>query len=163
MSDKSSVAAEFVSAYYFKLAFKPAEIPKFYDQEKALIWRKELDQKDAVKFEDAVKCLVPAITKGSKIVISDFVVIDNENGFLINVSGYVSHESEAKRTFQQVFELEEVENRFVVVKDILKNVVNMSKEEEEEFEKKLYKLPKTNKRYPSKKKNNTPSKFIYKA
>lgn len=161
MCDISTVATEFISAYYYKLSFSPAEVPKFYDQENALIWRQELERRDGVDFNTASKFLVPEIVKGSKVVIYDYTMLKNEKGFLLTVCGYIKHENEEKKEFQQIFEVEEIDGKYAIVKDILRYAKYTKEEQEEELESKLIKIAR--KVNVGNKKKGRASKFVYKA
>jgi hypothetical protein len=118
MSSPSDVAAEFVRSYYTKLAYQPSEIPKFYDEERATIWRAEVGGPLAIPFAAAREFLVPHIEEGSAVSVVSFHVLPLESGFGLVAEGGISHGG-ASSFFTQCFTLGTADGRFFVLADSL--------------------------------------------
>jgi hypothetical protein len=118
MSSPSAIAAEFVRSYYTKLAFFPSDIPKFYDEDRATVWREQLNSTLAVPFASARDFLIPTIEEGSTVSVSSFAVLPVEKGFSLVVQGAIASDSSAN-FFTQFFTFGTVEGRFFIVADAL--------------------------------------------
>ncbi|KAH0790570.1 hypothetical protein GPJ56_005559 [Histomonas meleagridis] len=158
MSDNNTIASEFIAAYYYKLTYVPNDIQKFYNQEKATIWRQSMESSNAIPFKDAKNLLVPTITKGSKVSVLEYNILNVENGFILNVFGKIE-EGETARKFVQTFFIEIVKaedvSRICIISDSLK--YESTKEEEEALQLTEVRPKKQYKKKP------TPNKFVYKA
>ncbi|KAH0791676.1 hypothetical protein GPJ56_004362 [Histomonas meleagridis] len=158
MSNNNEIAMEFISAYYNKLAYAPNDLPKFYNQEKAIIWRQSMESPNGIPFIDAKKDLTPHIARGSKISVMDYNILNVGSGFILNVFGKI--ESEITHKFVQTFFIETVEgddsSRTCVISDSFK--YDLSNEEEEALQ--LTEIPQPKRQYKRKKNNN---KFVYKS
>ena len=149
-------ATEFISGYYYKLAYAPNDLPKFYNQEKATIWRQSMETTNGVPFSEAKKVLIPSIARGSKISVMEYNILNVRNGFVLNVFGKI--ENETSRKFVQTFFIEAVEgddsSRACIVSDSLK--YELTPEEEEVLQ--LAEVPRANRQYKRKQIQN---KFVY--
>jgi hypothetical protein len=118
MTAPADVAAEFVRSYYTKLVFQPAEIPKFYDEEHATIWRTDLQSPLAAPFADARDFLVPRIEDGSTVSVSAFHVLPLDKGFSLVAEGAIAR-GDACHFFTQFFTFGCSEGRFFIIADSL--------------------------------------------
>jgi hypothetical protein len=112
----AEVAWEFIRTYYTNLVYSPDDVRLFYDEEDATIWRDQMP--DVRPIGEAGDHLLPAIPKGSKVVISQFTTLPIPTGMSIVVYGKIGFGGEV-RSFHQVFTLTAVEDRFFVVGDYL--------------------------------------------
>jgi hypothetical protein len=115
-------AEEFIAAYYQSLVYKTQDIPKFYDPDNAIIWRKSVDSRLGVKFSEAIAkdkdILVPHIERGSTVSVLEFQVMPNDRGFVLNVIGKIARGA-TSTLFNQVFTICRREDRVFIVGDSL--------------------------------------------
>jgi hypothetical protein len=118
MSSTAEIAAEFVRSYYTKFVYFPAEVPKFYDEEHATVWREPIRSSLAVPFAAARDFLIPPIDEGSTVSVSSFNVLPIDKGFSLVVQGAISR-GDVGHFFTQFFTLNSSEGRFFIVADSL--------------------------------------------
>jgi hypothetical protein len=114
----ADIPAEFIRAYYTSLVYNPDDLPHFYDQGTAAIWRDQLGDSPARPFGETRQVLVPEIPKGAKVAVLRFTALPIPSGFSIIVVGEIGH-GRASRPFHQCFTLAAVQDRFFVVGDYL--------------------------------------------
>jgi hypothetical protein len=113
-----SAASEFVMAYYTHLAYQPSDLPKFYDQDNARVWRSSLPSNIGVPFSTLGPQFIPDIPEGSSVTVLNYNVLPLETGLAVVVHGSLVCESFAK-LFDQFFTLEQVADRFFITGDSL--------------------------------------------
>jgi hypothetical protein len=116
MASVRDTAREFVRAYYTYLVQNPDDLHKFYDTEKATIWRDQLGGNPGVAFDRAL--LAPEISQGSRVAVSRYSVLPGQSGFSVAVHGSITFGGVA-RLFHQFLTLTETDGRFSVVSDYL--------------------------------------------
>jgi hypothetical protein len=119
MPDIEALASEFVVAYYKSLVYRPNDVPKFYDQETAIIWRAELNSRKGVSFGQGSPFLIPEIARGSSVSVTDFNVLALEKGWSVSVWGSIVSETQGS-LFNQCFVIVDVAGRSFIVSDALK-------------------------------------------
>ena len=120
MEDIPSVTAEFVVAYYTCFVHHKEDVAKFYDQDNAMVWRKDLGSDVGVNIKGAMGLLVPEIAKGSSVTISSYNAVPIENGLALVVNGYIVYEGETKaHMFSQFFTLASFCDRVFIESDSL--------------------------------------------
>jgi hypothetical protein len=123
----ANIAAEFIRAYYTSLVYSPDDLPQFYDQEAAAIWRDQLGDAPASPFDQTREVLVPDIPRGAKVAVLRFTALPIPSGFSIVVVGEIGHGG-ASRPFHQCFTLAAFQDRFFVVGDYLTFYGNIDRE-----------------------------------
>jgi hypothetical protein len=118
MSGPADVAAEFVRSYYTKLVYEPGELAKFYDEERATVWRAELGQRLALPFAAAREFLVPRIEEGSAVSVASFHALPLAGGLGVVVEGAIARD-DACGFVTQCFTLGSAGGRFFVLADSL--------------------------------------------
>ena len=112
MASVTDTAREFVRAYYTYLVQNPNGLHKFYDTDRATIWRDQLGGGPGVSFDRAV--LVPQISQGSRVAVSLYNILPEQSGFSVAVYGSVAFEA-VTRLFHQFLTLNEIDGRFSVL------------------------------------------------
>lgn len=120
--DAATVAKEFVVAFYqYFFAFPmKKDLAKFYDQEKAQIWRAGLESEVSVPLTEAMekKLLGYVPKKGSQVAVTSYNVMPVNNGMALSVFGSINGpEGETNYTFSHFITLESVCERFFIVAD----------------------------------------------
>jgi hypothetical protein len=116
MASVRDTAREFVRAYYTYVVQTPDDLHKFYDTDKATIWRDQLGANPGVAFDRAL--LAPEIGQGSRVAVTRYNVLPGQSGFSVAVYGSITFAGVA-RLFHQFLTLSDVEGRFSVVSDCL--------------------------------------------
>ena len=120
MEDIRSVCAEFVVAYYTYFVHHKEEVVKFYDQDNATVWRKELGSDVGVSLKDGKQFLVPEIARGSSVTVSSYNAVRIENGIALVVNGHIVYEGETTaHMFSQFFTLTSFCDRVFIESDSL--------------------------------------------
>ena len=118
--EPATVAKEFVVAFY-QYFFTPVkkDLIKFYDQEKAQIWRAGLNSEVAVPINEMDKKMLGYTPKrGSQVAVTSYNVMPLEEGMAIAVFGSINGpEGEASYTFTHFITLASVCDRFFIVAD----------------------------------------------
>lgn len=126
-----SFAAEFVVAYYTACVYDFRSVIKFYDPEKALIYRQSLPDGKPAKVNEAKHFIVPILKGHEKLVVLNYtfnplsINNDTENGTqyfnVVTIGKIVKDEKEGLFSqFSQFFTLEFVNNeRVAIISDSL--------------------------------------------
>ncbi|OHT02351.1 hypothetical protein TRFO_07208 [Tritrichomonas foetus] len=130
----SEIAAEFVAAYYTAVAYDFRNVYRFYDQEKAEIYRQGHPSGNAVKLSEIKHNIVPNNSGCEKVCVTNYNAyqsINQPNCINIQVIGKVIKNSEENITteFAQFFTLEHVGDRFVIIADSLTSIEKNSNHE----------------------------------
>jgi len=118
MESLVSVAGEFVAAYYTALVYNPSDVRKFYDEDRATVWRHGLDSEVGVRFRDAESLVVPVIAAGSLVSIVSYAVLPIASGFSLVARGQIAYGGDTQ-AFEQFFTVTTFADRWFIESDAL--------------------------------------------
>lgn len=116
------VAGEFVIAYYKSLLYAPTELFKFYDEEKATVWRNMGATGVALKKAMGKRFFVPSIPAGGSVIVNSFAVLPITQGLSVVVNGQFTG-TDAALCFTQCFTLTSCDGRWFIESDALTTTV----------------------------------------
>ena len=119
-------AEEFIAAYYTTIAYDSRNVFKFYDQEKAEIFRQNLSPKQTSNIKQAKHVLAPNLSSFDKLSIINysFNQFGSKNNFLnVHVFGK-QFQNNKIINFAQHFTLEIIGDKMVIISDSLNTFTN---------------------------------------
>ena len=112
----SDVAKDFIFLYYRELIYKAEEVYRFYD-ENAYIWRDSSDN-FARPFKEMQNKLIPQMTPGTTVQVSNYTILPCGVSFNVNVFGTYTSDGNQKN-FVQSFVLTSRLGHYYILSDSL--------------------------------------------